>query len=93
MAYSDLDDVDYLVEDNAMDDLCLPLGKDRAKGKPTFEDVTSQNFQFGMLQPSYLPEIQIWLVTGYFRLNMSEKKNCNTNRQDNVARFSGNGLW
>ena len=23
MAYSDLDDVDYLVEDNAMDDFCL----------------------------------------------------------------------
>ena len=21
----------------------------------------------GMFQPSYLPEIQIWLVTGYFR--------------------------
>ena len=23
MAYSDLDDVDYLVEDNVMDDFCL----------------------------------------------------------------------
>ena len=46
-----------------------------------------------MFQPSYLPEIRIWLVTGYYRLNMSEKKRCKTNRRDNVARFSGNGLW
>ena len=30
-------------------------------------------------QPSYLPEIQIWLEIGYFRLNMSEKKSCNPN--------------
>ena len=28
----------------------------------------------GMFQPSYLPEIQIWLVVGYFRLNMSERR-------------------
>ena len=25
-------------------------------------------------QPSYLPEIQIWLETGYFRLNMSKRR-------------------
>ena len=31
-------------------------------------------------QPSYLPEIQIRLVIGYFRLSMSEKKVCNTIR-------------
>ena len=43
-----------------------------------------------MLQPSYLPEIQIWLVSGYSRLIESRKemKVCNTNRQDDVARFS-----
>ena len=28
----------------------------------------------GKAQPSYLPEIQIWLVTEYFRLLMSEEK-------------------
>ena len=28
-----------------------------------------------MLQPSYLPEIQIWLVSGYSRLIESRKKN------------------
>ena len=28
----------------------------------------------GMFQPSYLPEIQIWLVLGYSRLNMSAKE-------------------
>ena len=27
-----------------------------------------------MFQPSYLTEIQIWLVSGYLRLRMSEKK-------------------
>ena len=35
-----------------------------------------------MSQPSYLPEIPIWLVLGYLRLKMSEKKN-----ED--VRFSG----
>ena len=39
----------------------------------------------GMFQPSYLPEIQIRLVIGYFRLSMSEKIVCNTNRRDDVA--------
>ena len=46
----------------------------------------------GMFQPSYLPEIQIRLVIGYFRLSMSEKKVCNTIRRDGVARFSRNEL-
>ena len=32
-----------------------------------------------MFQPSYLAEIQIWLVSGYLRLGMPEKKICNTN--------------
>ena len=47
----------------------------------------------GMFQPSYLPENQIRLVIGYFRLSMSEKKVCNTNQREDVARFSGDGLW
>ena len=44
-----------------------------------------------IFQPSYLPEIQIWLVSGYSRLIESRKKMevCNTNRRDDVARFSG----
>ena len=47
-----------------------------------------------MFQPSYLPEIQIWLVSGYSRLIKSRRKMkvCNTNRRDDVARFSGNEL-
>jgi hypothetical protein len=31
------EDVDYLVEDNAMDDICLSPGLDRTLGVPTFE--------------------------------------------------------
>ena len=48
----------------------------------------------GEFQPSYLPEIQIWLVSGYSRLIESRKKMkvCNTIRRDNAARFSGNEL-
>ena len=47
-----------------------------------------------MFQPSYLPEIQIWLVSGYSRLIESRKimKVCNTNRRDDVAGFSGDEL-
>ena len=47
-----------------------------------------------MFQPSYLPEIQIWLVSGYSRLIESRKKMkvCNTNRRDDVAGFSGDEL-
>ena len=33
-----MDDVDYLVEDNTMDDFFLSSKKDRVQGKPTFED-------------------------------------------------------
>jgi DNA-directed RNA polymerase-5 subunit 1 len=35
--YTFLDDVDYLVEDNAMDDICLSLELDGTFGMPTFE--------------------------------------------------------
>ena len=28
----------------------------------------------GMFQPSYLPEIQIWLETGYFRLTCLKRR-------------------
>lgn len=31
-------------------------------------------------------------MTWCFTVSMCEKKDCNTNRRDNVARFSGNGL-
>ena len=43
-------------------------------------------------QPSYLTEIQIRLVSWYLRLRMSEEKRCNTNRWNDIARFSGNVL-
>ena len=33
MAYSNLDDVDYLVEDNAMDDFCLPPEMEDTRGR------------------------------------------------------------
>ena len=47
-----------------------------------------------MFQPSYLPEIQIWLVSGYSRLieYRKNKKVCNINRRDDVAGFSGDEL-
>ncbi|KAL6629149.1 hypothetical protein ACP70R_028914 [Stipagrostis hirtigluma subsp. patula] len=37
-SYTFLDDVDYLVEENAVDDVCLSPELDGALGKPTFED-------------------------------------------------------
>ncbi|XP_048537940.1 DNA-directed RNA polymerase V subunit 1-like [Triticum urartu] len=41
-AYTFLDDVDYLVEDNAMDDICLSPEMDGIHGMPTFEDDPEQ---------------------------------------------------
>jgi DNA-directed RNA polymerase-5 subunit 1 len=39
------EDVDYLVDDNAMDDICLSPELDRTLGVPTFEDdIGHQNF-------------------------------------------------
>ena len=37
-----MDDVDYLVEDNAMDDFCLSSGMDGTHGRTTFEDDPEQ---------------------------------------------------
>ena len=94
-----MDDVDYLVEDNEMDDFCLSSEMNGTHGKSTFENGPGQQLlrrqpkenwhdrvqagnkmqPLGMFQPSYLPEIQIRLVIGYFRLSMSEKNSCNTN--------------
>jgi DNA-directed RNA polymerase-5 subunit 1 len=43
--YTFLDDVDYLVEDNAMDDICLSPELDGTLGVPTFEHSCGhQNF-------------------------------------------------
>jgi DNA-directed RNA polymerase-5 subunit 1 len=43
--YTFLDDVDYLVGDDAMDDICLSPELDRTLGMPTFEDgIEHQNF-------------------------------------------------
>jgi DNA-directed RNA polymerase-5 subunit 1 len=43
--YTFLDDVDYLVEDNAMDDICLSPKLDGTPGVPTFEhNCGHQNF-------------------------------------------------
>jgi DNA-directed RNA polymerase-5 subunit 1 len=43
--YTFLEDVDYLVEDNAMDDICLSPELDETLGMPTFEDgINHQNF-------------------------------------------------
>jgi DNA-directed RNA polymerase-5 subunit 1 len=39
------EDVDYLVEDNAMDDICVSPELDGALDMPTFEDsIERQNF-------------------------------------------------
>jgi DNA-directed RNA polymerase-5 subunit 1 len=39
------EDVDYLVEDNAMDDICLSPELDGTLSMPTFEDgINHQNF-------------------------------------------------
>ena len=40
--YTFLDDVDYLVDDNAMDDICLSPQLDGTLGMPTFEDSLEQ---------------------------------------------------
>ncbi|XP_066321217.1 DNA-directed RNA polymerase V subunit 1-like [Miscanthus floridulus] len=46
--YMFLDDVDYLVEENAVDDMCLSPEPDGTLGKPTFEDnFEEQNIQKG----------------------------------------------
>ena len=37
-----MDDVDYLVEDNAMDDFCLSSKMDGTHGRTTFEDDPEQ---------------------------------------------------
>jgi hypothetical protein len=43
--YTFLDDVDYLVEDNAMDDICLSPELDETPGVPTFgQSCGHQNF-------------------------------------------------
>jgi DNA-directed RNA polymerase-5 subunit 1 len=43
--YTFLDDVDYLVDDNAMDDICLSPGLDGTLGVPTFDHgAEHQNF-------------------------------------------------
>jgi DNA-directed RNA polymerase-5 subunit 1 len=43
--YTFLDDVDYLIGDNAMDDICLSPELDRTLGMPTFEhSCEHQNF-------------------------------------------------
>jgi DNA-directed RNA polymerase-5 subunit 1 len=43
--YTFLDDVDYLVEDNAMDNICLSPELDETLGVPTFEhNCGHQNF-------------------------------------------------
>ena len=42
MAYSDLDDVDYLVEDNAMDDFWLIIGDGWDPWQDHFEDDPDQ---------------------------------------------------
>jgi DNA-directed RNA polymerase-5 subunit 1 len=42
------EDVDYLVEDNAMDDICLSPKLDGTLGEPTFEhSCEHQNFREG----------------------------------------------
>ena len=85
-----MDDVDYLVEYNAMDDFAYH----RKRMGPMVEwhiggASWEQNEMLGMLQPSYPAEIQIWLVSGYFRKHVWKRKGSNTNRRDGVARFSG----
>ena len=37
-----MDDVDYLVENNTMDDFCLSSGMDGTDGRTTFEDDPEQ---------------------------------------------------
>ena len=51
--------------------------------------ITTNIITFGnMFQPPYLAEIQNWLVSGYLRLGMPEKKRCNTIWRDDIVRFS-----
>ena len=56
-----MDDVDYLVEDNAMDDFCLSSEMDGTHGKSTFEDDPEQQLLRCRLKMQMLGMI---LVTG-----------------------------
>ena len=108
---SRMDDVDYLVEDNAMDGFCLSSKVDGTMVGPLLEMILDSNCwegqpmenwhdgvqagnkmqMLGIFQPPYLPEIQIWLETGYFRQHVW-KETLQHNQRDDVARFSGDGL-
>jgi DNA-directed RNA polymerase-5 subunit 1 len=49
--YTFLEDVDYLVEDNAMDDICLSPELDGTLGVPTFDHgANHQNFWEGRIR-------------------------------------------
>ena len=49
MAYSDLDDVDYLVEDNVMDDFCLSSEMGGTHGRSTIEGDPGQKLPGGVV--------------------------------------------
>ena len=55
MAYPDLDDVDYLVEDNAMDDFCL---------SPEMEGTPWQNGTLAVQAGNKMQMLGMILVTG-----------------------------
>ena len=42
-----MDDVDYLIEDNAMDDFCLSSEMDGSHGRTTFEDDLTRIYRGG----------------------------------------------
>ena len=42
-----MDDVDYLVEDNATDDFCLSSEMDGTHGRTTFVDDLTRNYREG----------------------------------------------
>ena len=51
-----MDDVDYLVEDNAMDDFCLSSEMDGTHGRTTFEDAPGQQ----LLRRTTLGKLARW---------------------------------
>ena len=104
--------MDYLVEDNSMDDFFLSSKMDGTHGRTTFEDDPGQqllrraahgnwhngggsweqNATVGNVPTIISSRDSDFVGNMIFQASCLEKRVCNTNRQDDFARFSGNEL-
>ena len=82
-----MDDVDYLVEDNAMDDFCLSPEMDGTHGKSTLKMILDSNYREGQPMGNWHNGGTSWEQSLERKMRV-----CNTIRRDDVARFAGNEL-